>query len=162
MTKRTGATAVPVGGVLDRAWAARARSAFERRRSGREKLIEVLAQDDCALSADELDEALRRRYSDGPPVARATIYRTLDVLQSKKLLNRVDIGDGVSRFEIVHPGDDEHHHHHFVCERCGVLVPFDDPALERSIVDLSRRKGFAVTEHEVTLRGSCAQCGAET
>jgi Fe2+ or Zn2+ uptake regulation protein len=45
-----------------------------------------------------------------------------------------------------------------VCEQCGQLVPFDDPALERSINQLSRRLGFVTKDHEVTLRGNCPDC----
>ena len=45
-----------------------------------------------------------------------------------------------------------------LCDQCGKLVPFHDPALERSIDQLSSRLGFRTTDHEVTLRGDCPDC----
>jgi Fe2+ or Zn2+ uptake regulation protein len=44
------------------------------------------------------------------------------------------------------------------CALSAQLVPFDDAGLERSISQLSRRLGFVTKEHEVTLRGNCAEC----
>jgi Fe2+ or Zn2+ uptake regulation protein len=45
-----------------------------------------------------------------------------------------------------------------VCEQCGRLVAFDDPALERAIDDLSERLGVRVEHHDVVLHGACEQC----
>jgi Fe2+ or Zn2+ uptake regulation protein len=45
-----------------------------------------------------------------------------------------------------------------VCDQCGQLVPFHDPALEQSISRLSDRLGFRTKDHEVTLYGSCPDC----
>ena len=47
----------------------------------------------------------------------------------------------------------------FVCDRCGRLVAFDDPALERAIGEVSERLGARVEQHEVVLRGACGDCG---
>jgi len=143
------------------AWQAHAERVLEqagRHRSAvRDKLIRMLAAQPCALSAQELEDQLRSRYPDERPVARATVYRTLELLQEHQLINRLEVGDGVARYETVDPGGDEHHHH-LVCERCGELYPFDDPELERAIVELSARHGFRITDHEVTLRGICPGC----
>lgn len=132
--------------------------AGRHRSAAREKLIRALAEQSCALSAQELEAQMRDRHPNERPVARATVYRTLELLHEHRLVNRLDLGDGIARHEIVDPGDAERHHHHFVCARCGELYPFDDPALERSIGELSARHGFSVTDHEVTLRGVCPDC----
>jgi Fur family ferric uptake transcriptional regulator len=57
----------------------------------------------------------------------------------------------------VHPSG--HHHHHLVCDRCGRLVAFDDPGLERAIDELSDRLGVTIESHDVLLRGACRRCG---
>ena len=60
------------------------------------------------------------------------------------------------RFERAH---DEHgHHHHLVCDACGVVMPFNDPVLERAITSLSERVPLAVSEHEIVLHGACRDC----
>jgi Fur family ferric uptake transcriptional regulator len=90
-------------------------------------------------------------------VARASVYRVLEELEALKLVGRVEVGHGIARFEPLHP-DGEHHHHHFVCDDCGELVPFSDDELERAIHDVARRLKFDVSDHDITLRGSCRAC----
>jgi Fur family ferric uptake transcriptional regulator len=125
-----------------------------RRGGGRAAVIDLLEAQECALSAQEIEDALR---AGDRRVGRATVYRVLDELEALGLLSKVEIGDGVTRFESIYPGGAEHHHH-FVCVDCGTLIPFADDELERSIRKLARREGFALEAHEVTLRGYCADC----
>jgi Fur family transcriptional regulator, ferric uptake regulator len=119
----------------------------------RDRVIELLSREPCALSAVEIEDALR---VSGRPTGRATIYRVLDLLVEHGLVERVEVGDGQARFERAHPGGD--HHHHLVCERCGRLMAFDDPGLERAIDRLSNRLGVRVQSHDVLLRGACGRC----
>ncbi len=125
-----------------------------KRGGARERVIELLAREPCALSAVEIEDALRES---GRPTGRASIYRVLDLLAEHGLVERVEVGDGQSRFERVHPSG--HHHHHLVCDRCGRLVAFDDPGLERAIDELSDRLGVTIESHDVLLRGACRRCG---
>jgi Fur family ferric uptake transcriptional regulator len=119
----------------------------------RERVIDILAGQPCALSAGEIERILRAA---GSRTGRATIYRTLDLLVEHGLAERIDLGDGHSRYERTLPSGE--HHHHLVCHRCGRLVAFDDPGLERAINRLSARLGVRVDSHEVVLRGACAGC----
>jgi Fur family ferric uptake transcriptional regulator len=125
-----------------------------RRGGARERIIDLLATQECALSAVEIEERLGR---DGPPPGRASIYRVLDELTEHGLVERLAVGDGQARFERTREGD-EHHHHHLVCNRCGRLVAFDDPGLEEAIDGLSQRLGVRVDHHDVLLRGACGDC----
>lgn len=124
-----------------------------KRGGARQRIVDLLASEPCALSAVEIEDALRAQ---GKPTGRASIYRVLDLLVDHGLVERVDVGQGLSRFERTHPGGE--HHHHLVCDQCGKLVAFDDPALERAIDSLSERLGIRVEHHEVVLRGACEQC----
>jgi Fur family transcriptional regulator, ferric uptake regulator len=119
----------------------------------RQRIIDLLASEPCALSAVEIEDALRVQ---GKPTGRASIYRVLDLLVDHGLVERVAVGQGLSRFERSEAGGE--HHHHLVCDQCGRLVAFDDPALERAIDDLSERLGVRVEHHDVVLRGACEQC----
>ena len=130
------------------------RDAGLRHAEARERVVDLLDSEPCALSAVEIEDALR---SQGRSVGRASIYRALELLAEHGLVERVPVGPGVTRFERALPGG-EHHHHHLVCERCGRLVAFDDPGLERAIHRLSDRLGVRVEHHEVLLRGSCPDC----
>jgi Fur family transcriptional regulator, ferric uptake regulator len=141
-------------------WADHARDVLQRaghhKGAARERLIELLGRQDCALSAFEIEEALRRRTGTERSVGRASVYRALELLRDHGLIKRLDLGDGVARYELADPAGE--HHHHLVCENCGRLVAFDDPALERAIDDVSERLGVRVQHHEVVLRGACADC----
>ena len=124
-----------------------------KRGGARERVIELLSREPCALSAVEIEDALR---AEGKPTGRASIYRVLDLLVDHGLVERVAVGPGQARFERTHPSGE--HHHHLVCDQCGRLVAFDDPALEQAIDDLSERLGVRVEHHDVVLRGACEQC----
>jgi Fur family ferric uptake transcriptional regulator len=125
-----------------------------KRGGARERVIELLASKSCALSAVEIEDELR---AGGRPTGRASIYRVLDLLVEHGLAERLEVGDGQARFERSHPGGE--HHHHLVCDRCGRLVAFDDPGLERAIDRLSDRLGVRIDSHDVLLHGACERCG---
>jgi Fur family ferric uptake transcriptional regulator len=140
-------------------WAEHARAVLDqaghRKGGARNAIIDLLAEQSCALSAIEIEDQLRASKRG---VARASIYRILDLLQDHGLVARLELGDAMTRYELVDPAGA--HHHHLLCDSCGCLVPFDDGDLERSIDRLSRRLGFDTHEHEVILRGDCSACQA--
>ena len=128
------------------------------RRAGaaRRAVVDMLAGQDCCLSAQEIAENLR---SAGEGVGTASVYRALDLLHREGLVTRLEVGQGGARYERAHPGGD--HHHHVVCERCGTITPFEDRELERAIEQLSRRLRHRVSGHDVLIRGRCRDCGTE-
>src|SRR5579875_2604473 len=86
-----------------RAWAERAqmalRHAGHRRGGARDLLIALFARERCALTAQEIAERLRGWLAEGAvgrPVAIASVYRGIEVLQELGLIVRVDLGDGVA------------------------------------------------------------------
>ncbi len=80
----------------------------------------------------------------------------LDTLAEHRLVQRVDIGDGVSRYEPALPHGD--HHHHLVCDDCGRVEPFSDASLERTLERVAGRLGYAMEAHDVVLHGACGDC----
>jgi Fur family transcriptional regulator, ferric uptake regulator len=124
-----------------------------KRGGARERVIALLAAEPCALSAVEIEDALREQ---GAAPGRASVYRVLELLVEHGLVERLEVGDGQARFERVQPGGQ--HHHHLVCEECGKLIAFHDPGLERAIDSLCKRLGVRVEHHEVLLRGACGDC----
>lgn len=142
---------------IDSGWAEHAlatlQAAGHRRGGARTAVVEALAGHDCAVTALDLDDELRRRQ---PRVARASVYRALEQLEQLGLVRRVEVCRGTAGYERIEP--DGHHHHHAICRDCGRMVPFEDPSLERAIGVLSRDMDFEVTEHDVVLRGRCGRC----
>ncbi len=129
-----------------------------RRGGARHAVVDLLGRQECARSAVEIEAELRAGDRE---VARASVYRVLEELEALGLVARFNVGGGLSRYEPQHP-DGAHHHHHLVCDDCGELVPFHDDDLERVIRRVSERVAFDVSDHDITLRGSCATCRAAT
>ena len=124
-----------------------------RRGGARSELLALMADQRCALSAFEIED----RLAAGPRrVSRASIYRILEELEEVGLVVRVDIGNGITRYEAV--GRGHGHHHHLVCDRCGSLEPFTDEGLERAVRRASERVPLQVSEHEIVLHGTCRTC----
>ena len=145
--------------MAGRAWT---ESALERLReeggrsgAARRIVVEYLGRQDCCLSAQEIHERVR---AEGVRVGLASVYRALDGLEGLALVQRVDLGDGIARYEPEHAGDD--HHHHLVCDGCGKVETFSDPVLEAALARVAGARGYDAAGHEVVLRGVCASCCA--
>jgi len=140
-------------------WVARAEDALAaagyRRGGARRAVLELLEDQSCALTAVEIEDALRAAKR---RVSRASVYRVLDELERLRLVQRVETGQAMVRYERV--CSHHEHHHHLVCDGCGVIIPFSDDALEQAISSLSERVPLTVSEHEIVLRGACRDCAA--
>ena len=134
----------------------RLRETSGRSGAARRLVVELLGEQGCCLSAQEIHDRVRGR---GRHIGIASVYRTLEGLDGLGLVQRVDLGDGVARFEPAHAGGD--HHHHLVCDDCGKVEPFEDSSLESAIERVATGRGYDVAAHEVVLRGACEDCRHE-
>ena len=133
---------------------ARLREEGHKSSGPRSAVLDSIGRQSCVVSAQDIADELKRRKQ---KVGIATVYRTLEVLEELKLVQRLDLGSESARYEPAMP-DGRHHHHHFVCRDCGEAIPFEDAALESAIQDLSNRLAAFVDEHDVVLKGHCSAC----
>jgi Fur family ferric uptake transcriptional regulator len=124
-----------------------------RNGGARRTVIEHLGAQPCCRSAQEIFDGIRAA---GGRVGIASVYRALDQLVELELVQRVELGDGIARFEPSHHDGD--HHHHLVCDDCGRVEPFSDPGLERALEQAARRLDYGMRAHEVVLHGACDDC----
>ena len=103
-------TQTPVSTAPDHGWIERAETALaeagHKRGGARRAVLELLDAQTCALTAVEIESALiggERR------VSRASVYRILDELEGLRLVQRVETGQAMVRYERV-CAHDEHHH----------------------------------------------------
>ena len=138
-------------------WAAYALDGLRRagHQSGgaRHAVVQYLERQGCCSSAQEIFDGIRDR---GERVGIASVYRVLDLLAELHLVQRVDIGDGIARFEPAQP--DGEHHHHLVCDDCGKVEAFFDPSLERALTRVAGKLGYGMDAHDVVLHGACGDC----
>jgi Fur family ferric uptake transcriptional regulator len=140
-------------------WAESANRAFSdaghRAGGARRAVVDLLAEQSCCLSAQEVADRLNES---GTRVGLASVYRALDLLHEMALVQRVDLGDGGARYEPILAGGE--HHHHAVCDACGRVTAFEDPRLESALERLAGRLRHSINAHEVVIHGACRRCAS--
>jgi Fur family ferric uptake transcriptional regulator len=120
--------------------------------SRRDLILDTLASIGRHVTAEELHRAVRTR---GERIGAATVYRTLRVFQESGIVAERRFEGGATRFELV----DDQHHDHLICTVCGLIVEFEDDAIEREQQRVAAAHGFRVMSHRHELYGLCAACG---
>src|SRR6187455_759494 len=82
-------------------------SSGHRAGGARTAVVELLSEQDCCLTAQQIHDRLR---SEERQVGIASVYRALDVLEELELVHRLEVGEGGSRYEPALPGGEHHHH----------------------------------------------------
>ena len=103
----------------------------------------------------ECDDIFLSLCGRGIPVSRATIYRTLDILEKVGFVRKMDIGEGRFRYENRLA---QSHHDHLICLECGRIIEFVDRGIERQQERLSREHDFRLIRHVHLLFGICRAC----
>lgn len=99
-------------------------------------------------------ELLERGRAVHPRLAPVTVYRTLDLLRSLHLVERLHHPDGCSSF-MPAPAV---HGHHVTCERCRRTVEFSGCAIGTLARSARAQTGFTVRSHWLELTGICPDC----
>ena len=89
-----------------------------------------------------------------PAVGRATVFRTLRLLQDLDVICQVVLDDGTVAYRLASGG----HHHHLVCSDCGAVSDFSSGDLEELLDGIALRTGYAVDAHRLEVYGRCARC----
>ena len=80
----------------------------------------------------------------GIAVSRATVYRTLEVLVKNKLVGKMDVGDGRSRYELKL---NQKHHDHMICLETGDIIEFYNQELEELQEKIVTENGYELVRH---------------
>lgn len=108
------------------------------------------------FSAEELLEMCRREDN---AISRATVYRTLAMMEASGFVEGLEFGAGGKRYEHVLGHS---HHDHMVCTGCRRIIEFVDPALEGRQDAVAASHGFQIKSHSLKIYGLCAACVAAT
>ena len=138
-------TPTPIVTALDRAG--------YRLTEPRRVLAVLIADQDGHFTAADLVAAARNRRLG---VGRATVFRTLEVLDELGAIERIDLPNGGHAYVGCEPA----HHHHVVCSRCGRTNEIRDTDLQRVVRRVARQTGYRVDEHRLELFGLCPACQA--
>ena len=91
-------------------------------------------------------------------IGLATVYRSLDLLAELGILQKMEFGDGCSRYEIGTMTPDEHQHHHMICLKCKKVFEFQDDLLDKLEKDIYKKSGFKIVDHQAIFYGYCKKC----
>ena len=108
---------------------------------------------DKHLSAEDVYNIVKQQHSD---IGLATVYRTLDLLADLEVLNRMDFGDGRSRYELNQ--GDSHQHHHLLCLGCRSVMEFEDDLLDALEEVIAKKSKFQIVDHQLKFYGYCCEC----
>lgn len=129
---------------------------MERQTRQKQAVLRSLVDSGRSLAPAEILELARAEV---PTLNLSTVYRQLRTLHDEAQVVRVDLPGQAARFEAPcthgQTRGHAHHHHHFHCTACDRVFPIH--ACPGGIERLAPA-GFRVEQHELTLRGRCAEC----
>lgn len=121
----------------------------------REATVRVLLEnEDDHLSAEDVFMLVKDK---APEIGLATVYRTLELLSELHIVEKLNFGDGVARYDLRNDSN-HHHHHHLICVQCGSMDEIKDDWLGPLEERLEREFNFRVIDHRLDFQGICYRC----
>lgn len=118
----------------------------------------VAAQRGRPFTGEDLYEELKRKG-----LGRATVFRTLKLLQDLGILSRLHLPEGCQHY-VVSPPDQQHdteHHDRIICRECGRVAYLANCPMGDVIQRIAKESGFKVDTHHLDFLGVCADCLTE-
>lgn len=124
------------------------------RLTGQRKLIlQVLEEAGGHLDAETVFERAHKRDK---RISLATVYRTLPLLKEMGLVDQHFTSRKHVR-EVYEPVGAEEHYH-FSCLKCGKVVEFQSPLIDRARTQLAQELGINILHGCACFEGYCANC----
>lgn len=113
-------------------------------------IYEILTKNESSVTVDFLYDECRRL---GLSLNISTVYRTLEIFEEKKIVERFYLGEGRYSFAIKK----NHHVHKLECSLCHKEIEVACPMQHIGEL-LKTQTGFTLTEHKLDLKGICEEC----
>jgi len=121
----------------------------------REATVRVLLEnEEDHLSAEDVFMLVKQK---APEIGLATVYRTLELLSELHVVEKINFGDGVARYDL-RTDTSKHHHHHLICVQCGSMDEIREDWLGPLEERLDKEFDFAVLDHRLDFYGICHRC----
>jgi Fur family transcriptional regulator, ferric uptake regulator len=117
----------------------------------RTAVVEVLEKAEMPVTAEDIFLKLKEL---GTSTNLSTVYRTLELLESKALLEKSIMTGSKARYQLVCNG----HRHHVVCTGCHKMISIVGCPLEVIEKNISETTKFDITGHKLELYGLCPDC----
>lgn len=124
----------------------------------REATLRVLLEnEEDHLSAEDVFMLVKDK---APEIGLATVYRTLELLSDMHVLEKMNFGDGVARYDLRNDSS-HHHHHHLICVQCGAVDEIMEDWLGPLEERLEQQFHFSVLDHRLDFQGICYRCNGK-
>jgi Fur family transcriptional regulator, ferric uptake regulator len=91
-------------------------------------------------------------------VSRATLYNTIELLQSCHLLIKHQFGE---KYAVYEQAFGTKFHDHFICVKCNSIVEFCDSRLNEIEKDITQQFGAKLLRHSFYIFGICENCNGK-
>lgn len=115
-------------------------------------ILKGLYFSDEHLSAEQIANNVKNKYK--VDIGIATVYRTMKFLEEMNIVESLDVGDGIKRYEL----NLSLHHDHLVCTSCSKIVDFTDEIIEEQQIKVAYKNNFDLKDHVMTIYGLCEKC----
>jgi len=119
----------------------------------RQRVLEVIGNNSSPLSAQQIFDTLSRTDT----INRVTVYRILELLVDKGLVDRIN-GGGRSFVYGLAPNENHPAHPHFYCKSCGNLECLNPQSLNVDLQHMQRTFAGLIENVEVRVDGVCKNC----
>ena len=97
----------------------------------------------------DVEELYARAAKLDPKISLPTVYRTVKLFEEAGILDRLEFGDGRSRYEDA----ERDHHDHLIDVNTGQVFEFVDPEIEALQERIAARLGYRLIGHRLELLG---------
>ncbi|MCI1944501.1 Fur family transcriptional regulator [Clostridium luticellarii] len=115
-------------------------------------ILNLLSKMEDAVSAEEI---LKKFTEKDINVDLSTIYRTLELFEVKKIIRKIDLGQGEYSYAIIK----ENHKHILQCKICHKQIEIDCPMQQVEEI-IKNKTGFVFVEEKLDfkIKGICKDC----
>ncbi len=111
-------------------------------------ILDAILKLDTHPTAEEIIKFIGKR---NPKIATATVYKALNILVSKKVINKVDTESDITRYDAM-----TETHHHLYCSESERIVDFVDTGLNEMIKHYFEKEkipGFIIEDVKLQIIG---------
>lgn len=118
----------------------------------RKAVINILIQSSYPIDVEQIYLELKK---DKIEINLSTVYRTLETLEDKGLVNKLNIMDNE---RMLYEYNRFGHNHYLVCVGCKKIVAVHECPLVLYEKELAKKTDFTILGHKLYLYGYCLDC----
>ena len=118
----------------------------------RRDILNYLLKAEKHVTAEEIYRDLTKKDSS---IGRATVFRTLHLLEDAGFADKIQFPDGRQAYEHKFSRP---HHDHMICVECSEVIEFSNSTIEKIQNELSKKFHFRPLWHRHEIFGRCKKC----